>query len=198
MARAPRKLEQVVEAAIAEFQEHGFTGANMDRISERAGVSKRTLYNYFASKDALFVEIMQRTKDMFADTAPCQFDPDADTARQIRALALRMARPYCDAEAIKMARLVVGEWMRNQEAVGDLMSQIEFSYPAEAFFASAAEAGRIDEARAPLLSADLVSFIKGRCLWTAVIGGERLSAEDASAVAEDAAVLFSRHLCRDQ
>ncbi len=57
MSVSDQKKKQIVEAAIAEFQEKGYAGASMDRISERAQVSKRTVYNHFESKDVLFKEI---------------------------------------------------------------------------------------------------------------------------------------------
>ena len=55
MSVSDQKKKQIVQAAIAEFQEKGYAGASMDRISERAQVSKRTVYNHFESKDVLCI-----------------------------------------------------------------------------------------------------------------------------------------------
>ncbi len=55
-----RKRVAIVDAAIAEFREHGFDATSMDRIAATAAVSKRTVYNHFPSKDELFAEILQR------------------------------------------------------------------------------------------------------------------------------------------
>jgi TetR/AcrR family transcriptional regulator of autoinduction and epiphytic fitness len=49
MAISDDKRGQILDAAVAEFQERGFAGASMDRIAERANVSKRTVYNHFDS-----------------------------------------------------------------------------------------------------------------------------------------------------
>jgi TetR/AcrR family transcriptional regulator len=46
--------EMVLEAAIDEFAEHGFSGGRVDRIKARAGVNKQAIYYYFKNKDALF------------------------------------------------------------------------------------------------------------------------------------------------
>ncbi|MHA7872200.1 MAG: TetR/AcrR family transcriptional regulator [Hyphococcus sp.] len=48
------KAEAIVKAARAAFLAHGFDGASMDQIALSAGVSKRTVYNRFRSKEALF------------------------------------------------------------------------------------------------------------------------------------------------
>ena len=191
MAHAPRKLDQVVEAAIAEFQEHGFTGANMDCISERASVSKRTLYNYFKSKEALFVEIIQRACANFSDDAPCTFDPALPVSDQLTDLALRMLAPYRREETVKIGRLVVGEKMRNPEIIGDLAAEIEITYPAEAFFASAEAAGALNDANAETLAKDFLAFAKGRSMWPAVLDAVPISDQEASAVAREAAMLFA-------
>ena len=42
---------QIIDGAINIFTKYGFDAASMDNISEEAGVSKRTVYNHFASKD---------------------------------------------------------------------------------------------------------------------------------------------------
>ena len=45
------KRSQILKAAELEFQEHGFQTTSMDRISARAGASKRTVYKHFESKE---------------------------------------------------------------------------------------------------------------------------------------------------
>ncbi len=52
-----RKYEQVIEGAREVFMSDGFEGASVDSIARRAGVSKATLYSYFADKRLLFVEV---------------------------------------------------------------------------------------------------------------------------------------------
>ena len=52
-----RKYDQVIEGARAIFMADGFEGASVDSIAKRAGVSKATLYSYFADKRLLFVEV---------------------------------------------------------------------------------------------------------------------------------------------
>ena len=51
--RTERKRCAILEAAAEEFQANGFEGTSMDRVAERAGVSKRTIYNHFENKEAL-------------------------------------------------------------------------------------------------------------------------------------------------
>ena len=46
--------DRILDAAIAEFVEHGLAGARVDRIAQRAGANKALLYRYFGSKEDLF------------------------------------------------------------------------------------------------------------------------------------------------
>lgn len=58
MAR-PSKRAQILEAAQRCFYERGITATGVDAVAEAAGVSKRTLYNHFPSKDALLLSYVE-------------------------------------------------------------------------------------------------------------------------------------------
>ena len=61
--RATRRrpgAERLLEAASELFYREGIGAVGVDTVSERAGVSKRTLYNRFGGKDALVAEYLRR------------------------------------------------------------------------------------------------------------------------------------------
>jgi AcrR family transcriptional regulator len=47
--------EQIVAVAIDEFAGHGYASASMVAIAQRAGISKPLIYQYFGSKDGLYL-----------------------------------------------------------------------------------------------------------------------------------------------
>jgi len=49
---------RLLEAAAAHFAERGLDGAQVDAIALAAGCAKGTVYNYFASKEDLFAEVL--------------------------------------------------------------------------------------------------------------------------------------------
>jgi AcrR family transcriptional regulator len=53
------KRRQILEGARKMFMDFGFDGASMGEIAKAAGVSKGTLYVYFADKCALFEAIVE-------------------------------------------------------------------------------------------------------------------------------------------
>ena len=54
-----RKRAVIVEAALKAFLDAGYAGASVNHIAAAAGVSIKTLYRHFESKDDLFSAVMQ-------------------------------------------------------------------------------------------------------------------------------------------
>ena len=50
---------KLLTAARLEFARHGFAGARVDEIAERAGVNKQLVYHYFGDKDALYLAVLE-------------------------------------------------------------------------------------------------------------------------------------------
>ena len=56
--KAERTREALRQAAIRHFVEHGFEAANVPTIASEVGVTERTFYRHFATKDeVLFVDV---------------------------------------------------------------------------------------------------------------------------------------------
>ncbi|MDO8361520.1 MAG: TetR/AcrR family transcriptional regulator [Actinomycetota bacterium] len=58
-SRGARTRQQIVDTALRCFTEDGFHGTSMDDIAHAAETSRATLYQYFESKEAIFIELMQ-------------------------------------------------------------------------------------------------------------------------------------------
>jgi AcrR family transcriptional regulator len=55
---AQRTRERILDAAYVEFRRKGFARIGVDEIAAAAGVTKRTLYHHFTSKDALMAAML--------------------------------------------------------------------------------------------------------------------------------------------
>lgn len=64
MAAASKK-EQIVTEALKLFYRDGFTATGVERICSDAGVSKKTLYNHFKSKDDLVLATLRLRDRLF-------------------------------------------------------------------------------------------------------------------------------------
>lgn len=55
-----RTREAILQAAVVEFCDHGFTGARVESISTRSGTNMRLLYHYFGNKQRLYTAVLDR------------------------------------------------------------------------------------------------------------------------------------------
>jgi len=60
MTRYPSNRERLMDAAGELFYREGLHAITTDRVADRAGLTKPTIYNLFGSKDALVLETLQR------------------------------------------------------------------------------------------------------------------------------------------
>jgi TetR/AcrR family transcriptional regulator of autoinduction and epiphytic fitness len=112
---ASRKRLAILDAATAVFLESGFERANMDIISTRANVSKRTVYNYYGSKEVLFGAIVQR---LWAEFVPPLISPKMrgkGPRFTLTQLASQIIRLLTDPRIIALLRVVVAESQRAPE-----------------------------------------------------------------------------------
>jgi len=63
-ARAVATRNAIVEAAAAAFIEHGFAGASIADIAQRAGATKGAMYFHFRSKELLAQAVIERQREL--------------------------------------------------------------------------------------------------------------------------------------
>jgi AcrR family transcriptional regulator len=77
------KRRQILDGARKVFMDLGFDGASMNEIARSAGVSKGTLYVYFADKNRLFEAIVQE-EALAHGQVVFNFDPGRDVETTLR------------------------------------------------------------------------------------------------------------------
>jgi AcrR family transcriptional regulator len=84
--RKAERPQEILEAAFIEFSRHGYAVTTLDRIAERAGVTKGTIYVYFENKEHLFISMVHAVKKPTLDTVRDMFERhDGSTADLLRA-----------------------------------------------------------------------------------------------------------------
>lgn len=70
MPAADSSTEAILDAAVAEFEQHGLRRVALEDVARRAGVSRTTIYRRFANKDELVAAVIERENvSLFADIA---------------------------------------------------------------------------------------------------------------------------------
>jgi AcrR family transcriptional regulator len=88
---ASEKQRRILTAARELCSERGFEATRMEEIASRAGVSKGTLYNFFASKEDLFVDAVLASYQDFDGLLPAVEDESLDPVKRLEALAESLA-----------------------------------------------------------------------------------------------------------
>lgn len=118
--RAPdERPQQIIEAALEIFGEHGLVGARLEDIARRAGIGKGTIYLYFPTKEALFREVVRQTIVDHLDRQALAIgaDPTTSATRQLDDCMAQWWN-YLRAEPFRTVyRLVVSELHRFPDLV---------------------------------------------------------------------------------
>lgn len=104
-----QKGTQLIAAARAVFLQHGFAAASTDMIQEAAGVSKSTMYAYFANKEALFVAVIEEGCASFLSSVRTLELPESNLAEALTALGRAYLRIVLSPEALSLFRVVIAE-----------------------------------------------------------------------------------------
>jgi AcrR family transcriptional regulator len=76
--------KQILDAALEVFAERGLAAARLDDIAKRAGVSKGTIYLYFANKEELFRGVVRGTVISFIEQCEAYFEAQPDPERALK------------------------------------------------------------------------------------------------------------------
>lgn len=108
------KRRQILDGARRVFMELGFDGASMGEIARAAGVSKGTLYVYFADKNALFEAIVEQ-ECLEQGKIAFDFDPAKDVETTLRNFGRAYIEVLCRPDGGSAVRTVMAIAERKPE-----------------------------------------------------------------------------------
>lgn len=165
ITRSERKRRAILSAAREAFLEKGFTETSVDEIAQRAGASKRTLYNHFPSKKSLFLEIVHLEK--MGDLSWYKpYEPGKPVDEQLKTIVLARADSSFLGPRIRLIRMLIGEILRTPKLIEDLEAHIRRVDESLAPWIEAAiEDGALIPVRCPRLVSDLFWSGIGSRFW---------------------------------
>ncbi len=178
VGRSAQKRQAVINAALAEFKDKGFVGASMDAIAERAQVSKRTVYNHFASKELLFNEVTSSFWVRSKQAASLQFDASRTVEDQLLQIARSVWDVYQSDELIEQARIVLAELIRQPELVEQALAQVnDQECGLLPFLQQALSAGALQIPDIKIAETQFWGLMKSFAFWPAVFRFHDFSAQ---------------------
>lgn len=108
--RADARPDEVLDAARDLFTKSGFAAARMEDIAAKAGISKATIYLYFANKEALLEALVKRAIVPNIRQVHAALDSFPGTPTQALALLLGvMEQTLADPQIVALPMLVLRE-----------------------------------------------------------------------------------------
>ena len=100
------KAQLIICAARDAFLEKGYDGVSMDEVANRAGVAKQTVYARYASKDALFLAVVESVQGRML-SAVSVGGPPAIRDRLHR-IARELLDVVLDSSILSLSRIALG------------------------------------------------------------------------------------------
>jgi TetR/AcrR family transcriptional repressor of mexJK operon len=105
---------QLINAAEQVFLEKGYHAARMDDIAKTAAMSKKTIYQIFASKEELF-EALVADRMMPTELTACHYDPTHSHEEILGEVMLDYVQWVLSPERLALLRLIMGEYAHSPE-----------------------------------------------------------------------------------
>lgn len=105
--KSEARRQAIIGVADALFCEQGFEQASMSQIAARLGGSKATLYNYFPSKEELFVAVIRAGVERDLRTAFTLLRQEDDLGEVLRSFGNNYMQVILGPKVIAMRRMVM-------------------------------------------------------------------------------------------
>ncbi|AZD68791.1 DNA-binding transcriptional regulator, AcrR family [Pseudomonas chlororaphis] len=168
---APKRLtdlkrEAIIQAAITEFHASGFDITSMDKIAATAGVSKRTVYNHFPSKEELFTEIMHKLWASIRAQADILYHPGLTLREQLRELLMAKLQLLADDNFLNLARVAIAATLHSPERAQHMVARMgEREESLMVWIRSARADGRLKPLDPDFVAQQLHGMLKAFAFW---------------------------------
>lgn len=104
----PAKRDQILDGAKKVFMDKGFEGASMNDITRAAGVSKGTIYVYFANKHELFGALVERERARIAENVRTALDDSLPVRETLFNFGVMFATHMTSPQSMRGMRMALG------------------------------------------------------------------------------------------
>lgn len=163
----------------------------MDRIAERAKVSKRTIYNHFSSKETLFDAITGEMIDEIVAISAIRYDP----ARSLEAQLLEIGRRKIDLMMcpgfMKFAKVTIAEHLRAPDLANDAYCRVHESKDGfRKWIAAAVADGRLCCEDPAITAEQFESLLSGAVFWPRIFNRPAPSPAKLEKILSSAVAMF--------
>lgn len=191
MKLTEQKRLHILDAAEHLFYEQGVEHTSMDQIAVQAKVSKRTVYNHFDTKDALFHAIIARMQQHLGATQAIRFDPSQDIREQLTRIAQEEVTLLTSDNFLRIAKIAFLQLLQQPELAKTLgANKFGCMTYLETFLADAVQAGKLNINDFELASKQFVAQLKAFTFYPHLYGFDIPDRHSEAYVIEESVALF--------
>lgn len=196
--RVLRSRARLLEAGERLFLAQGYVDTTMEEIASAAGLSRKTIYNNFPDKEALFHEIVAGVTDYagrFVRELEDEFPesiPRRELAATLDRIAIRLVQAVLRQQVINLRRLLISEASRFPALAARYLEQAPGRVidVFESRLSALAGAGLLQIHNARVAAGQLAYLIVGEALDRSVLLGSAPSAVELEVTAREAVATF--------
>tara|TARA_R110002126_G_scaffold54466_3_gene147454 strand:+ start:1148 stop:1744 length:597 start_codon:yes stop_codon:yes gene_type:complete len=191
MKLTDKKRMQILNAAEELFHSSGVEHTSMDQLALQAKVSKRTVYNHFATKDVLFQAILQRMFDKLAQGGEVRFNTAEPVDQQLRRIAQDEVSLLSSAAFLRVAKIAILHVMQHPE-LAQLMNDSSMGCKRyiDHFLTDACTAGVLQIADIPFAGKQFIYQLKSFVFYPSLFGLEQQTPVQQAYIIDEAIALF--------
>jgi TetR/AcrR family transcriptional regulator of autoinduction and epiphytic fitness len=169
------KRQIILDGAIKVFTENGFDVSSMDKIAEIAGVSKRTIYNHFQSKESLFQAVVADFLKQRDEIKPTIYTKNLSLKEQLKEFARAELYLIDDPVRRGLSKLLTSTFLMNIEFGAETRSQYKPYAKFISWLNNAKENAELDFESPELAARIFYGMLEGCLTWGALFSdGETL------------------------
>lgn len=111
--KTEKRRQEIIAIAKKAFAANGFSQTSMDSIAKTMGGSKATLYNYFPSKEAIYLAVLETTAAQIT-----QAFNSLNKEEELKATLMQFGKKYlasiCSPELVQIANIAHAEAMNSE------------------------------------------------------------------------------------
>ena len=185
-----KKRESILNAATEAFMKDGYDNSSMDRISELANASKRTVYNHFPSKEDLFRAVLERFFEEIMELKQIKYDPKKSLEAQLSDFADAKIEITKNPSWLGLLKVATAVFITNPDVALETIQRTEDAEDTLAQWLEAATGDRRMEVDNTKLAAEAFwAMVGGAFFWPSIFFGP-MKAKEADEMKKELVGIF--------
>ncbi|WP_394239645.1 TetR/AcrR family transcriptional regulator [Vibrio astriarenae] len=193
-SRSEIKREAILNAAREAFLEYGVDNTSMDKLSAMAGVSKRTVYNHFESKESLVMALLSCLWNNQETLDDSFLQGELTLKQQLTALVREQIQLASDPDYIELSKVAMGHFLFKPEELKKQVGSIDKKdTKLYQWLMLRAENQQLKLAECDVEKAmmQIHNLVKGSAYWPQMVGlSDELNEQQINELADDTVELF--------